>query len=90
MDGFAEVAQGLFLGTSLRLLGRARHTFAGNALFSIGYALLAAARKPCKYTQAICSYLCLIGPSDRLLVSTGQVMVSLLLFFPCKVTSQAI
>ena len=28
MDGFAEVSQGLLLGTSLRVLGRARHTLA--------------------------------------------------------------
>ena len=41
-----EVTQGLLVDPSLRLLGRAGHTLAGNVLFGLGYLLLGLARKP--------------------------------------------
>ena len=40
------MTQGLLVDPSLRLLGRAGHTLAGNVLFGLGYLLLGLARKP--------------------------------------------
>ena len=42
MDGFVEVTQGLLVDSSLSRVGRAWYTCAGNALFGLGYALIAA------------------------------------------------
>ena len=44
MDGFVEVTQGLLVDSFLSRVGRAWYTCAGNALFGLGYALIAAVR----------------------------------------------
>ena len=47
LDGFAEVTQGLLVNSSLSCFGRARHTFLGNALFAVGYTMIAAVSLRC-------------------------------------------
>lgn len=42
LDGFAEMMQGLLVDSSLSCFGRARYTFTGNALFALGYTMIAA------------------------------------------------